>query len=88
MRTIYKYPVLAIDEFAVEAHADFAPLCVQVQGGAPFVWAVVDPETPPTKQVFQLRGTGHPLRNVGRYVGTFQQDGGALVFHLFWGTRP
>ncbi len=52
---------------------------------APFIWALVDTDAPEEARVFHVRGTGHPADALGRYVGTFQIDGGALVFHLFEG---
>lgn len=70
-------------------------LCVQVQGYAPYLWVIVDEQAPRDQpRRFRLAGTGHKLDvvdpsynpspdNCGRYVGTFQLDGGALVFHLF-----
>ena len=48
-------------------------LCVQVQNGAPYLWARVTVGGPPVIRHFRVAGTGHDLgEGVGRYVGTFQ----------------
>jgi hypothetical protein len=59
-------------------------LDVQVQHGEPQLWALVDPNAPKVKREFNVYGTGHDLpHNPGTYVGTFQMQGGAFVFHVF-----
>lgn len=81
---VYKYPIALQDEFAVHLPVGARVLCVQVQRGQPFIWAHHTAES--TKVVprrFRLAGTGHPIVGDWRYVGTFQLEGGALVFHLF-----
>ena len=85
MRTIYKYPVTIVDEFEVRMPRGAQPLCVQVQNGDPFLWALVDTEAAPVQRVLQVRGTGHPCDGfiASHFVGSFQLHGGALVFHLF-----
>ena len=84
MRTIFKYPVQIADQFDVEMPAGASVLSVQVQGDQPQMWVAVDTEARVVRRAFAVRGTGHPLqRDVGRFVGTFQMLGGALVFHLF-----
>ena len=87
MTTIWKFRVDVVDTGVVNMPAGAEVLCVQLQDGVPWVWAKVDDEAPPVARVFHWRGTGHPLRNVGRYIGTVQQLGGALVLHLFEGVR-
>lgn len=32
---------------------------------------------------FRIKGTGHAADDIGDYIGTFQLNGGSLVFHLF-----
>lgn len=52
----------------------------------PFIWALVDDAAPRRKRVVLTHGTGHhvaPLAAAGVYVGSFQLDAGALVFHVF-----
>lgn len=84
-RTIYKYPVPILDEFTIVMPECSAILSVQVQDGAPFIWALVDSESPLTHQKFALRGTGHDCRdlNYNKFIGTFQLPALGLVYHLF-----
>lgn len=44
----------------------------------------IEPSEKGVTRVFVMRGTGHRFTGEeGRYVGTFQLDGGAFVGHLF-----
>lgn len=45
-------------------------------------WAEQDPEVVPARRVFQVFGTGHPLPDGARWVGTCPRIGG-LVWHLY-----
>lgn len=84
MRTVYKYPLLPIgDNIVLSLPAGATVLSVQVQHGEPCVWALVDTDAPLVKRSFRLAGTGHPLPNAPlAHLGTFQLEGGSLVFHL------
>lgn len=87
MNTIWKLGVPIKDAFSLELPSGAAVLCVQVQGtgGAPHIWAEVNPENPKKERKFRLFGTGHPIENPNelRYIGTFQEDDGHLIFHLY-----
>ena len=87
MLTIYKYPVLIKDHFTLELPVGAEILTVQTQRGTPHLWARVDSETEEETRYFRLSGTGHPLGEdyirIINYIGTFQMENGALVFHLF-----
>ncbi|MBA7614272.1 hypothetical protein ES703_21535 [subsurface metagenome] len=88
MLTIYKYPIPIEDHFTLELPKDARILTVQIQRGTPQLWAVVDPEAEKEIRHFRLSGTGHPLGGsdflkMSNYIGTFQIENGALVFHLF-----
>ncbi len=85
--TIWKYPLLLADLQTVQMPAGAKPLCVQVQDSGPCLWALVN-EHEETQVDFEVRtvGTGHPLTTgeaLAKYVGTYQLDGGRLVFHVF-----
>lgn len=81
---VYKYQLLASDWTTVYMPDGAEPLCVQVQGGQPFLWARVTIGSPPVNHHFRIAGTGHDLGNrVGKYIDTFQLDNGNLVFHVF-----
>ncbi len=82
--TVHKFPIEIADDFTVDMPAGAKVLCVQTQGSAVMLWAIVDPGAPTMPRRFALRGTGHPLPDFpGRYVGTFQMYSGGFVGHLF-----
>ena len=98
MKKVYKYPFPITDEFVLELPAHSRVLSVGSQPFDPYkagdtvageracLWVLVDPEeTSLTERHFVLRGTGHKIPDWPNldYVGTFQQAGGALVWHLF-----
>lgn len=86
---IWKFEPLASEAFSLRMPRGAEILTVQVQHGKPQIWAKVDPTAPVESRRFALFGTGHRIpderesEHALRYVGTFQVDGGALVFHLF-----
>lgn len=83
MKTIHKYPLVPGNSvIPMPAHAEL--LDVQVQGGGPVLWALVDPEEPTVFRTFDVFGTGWELPSkltAEEYVATFQT--GPLVFHVF-----
>jgi len=84
MKTIYKYLIdPAFDSFEMPKGAQV--LTVQTQGNKPHIWALVDVDQKEVEvRKFVTYGTGHLMPNdPGQYIGTFQLNGGALVFHLF-----
>lgn len=83
MSVIYKYPFAAQDHVRLFMPLGAEVLCVQMQGEQPCIWAKVDPSSAMQVRTFELRGTGHELGAVGKYLGTFQMLNGGLVFHLF-----
>jgi DNA-directed RNA polymerase subunit RPC12/RpoP len=83
-RKIFKYPLPIDDEIEISMPEDSEILTVQTQKGTPCIWAIVDTDAPLTTRRLCLRGTGHAFKgNEGKYIGTFQLDNGALIFHLF-----
>lgn len=84
MEKIFKYPVFLQDEFSVNLPEGAQILSVQMQGGKPFFWALIDTDAPLKKYTFIVVGTGNPVKPGDKqFVGTFQMYGGELVFHLF-----
>lgn len=86
MKTIWKFELHIDEPVTLLMPVGAEVLTVQAQGDIPCIWAIVDPNAETETRRFYVRGTGHPLREVGRYVDTFQLNGGALVFHLFEAT--
>ena len=89
--TIWKYPVSCTGDFVLEMPKGAQILTVQTQGGEPQLWVLVDPDEKEMVRVrFLLLATGQPVEGtvkkfIGKWarVGTFQLEGGKLVFHLF-----
>jgi len=86
MKTIWKYPLRIRDWVRLEMPRGAEILCVQVQGLTPCLWALVDDAAPKVGRRLRLYGTVHECdaeMTVADYVGTFQVEGGAFVFHVF-----
>lgn len=90
MLMVYKYEIPEREHcFKLSMPANAKILTVQVQFEKPYIWALVDTEGKNRDRHFRLIGTGHnhnfeldPYK-IEQYVGTYQIDGGASVFHLF-----
>lgn len=82
--TIHKYPLFMGDEVAVMMPAGAKVLHVGEQEGGLTLWAQVDQSQPFERRVFSIRGTGHPLGEVGRFIGTVVMSYG-LVWHIYEG---
>ena len=83
---IWKWTLQVTDLQAVQMPRGATVLSVQLQHGMPQVWALVDETAPQEPFTFAAYGTGNPMPEVvdfGRFVGTYQLDDGALVFHVF-----
>lgn len=86
MHKIYKYPLQVEGAQKIMMPSDAEILCVQVQNNQPCIWALVEPTNSLTPYRFYIYGTGQPIkdeRSYDAYIGTFQLDNGALVFHVF-----
>jgi len=81
--TIWKFPLPFSQDIALTMPAKARPLCVQLQGDVPTLWAIVDPLSSNQTWQFRIQGTGHPieLQDGEGYIGTWQKDG--YVWHLF-----
>lgn len=83
-KTIWKFELSGDHVQQVEMPDGAAIVCLQLQGGSPCIWAMVNPEANRVKRTFEIFGTGHPVPEATRmYVGTYQIYGGSLVFHVF-----
>jgi hypothetical protein len=83
---IYKYLLRAADDVKIVMPSGAQVLSVQVQHGAPCLWALVDSGAPLVDRHFKVFGTGNSVPKYSSplpFVGTFQLEGGALVFHVF-----
>ena len=84
METVYKYPLgMPNDDITIEMHEGAEILYIEVQHGIPCLWARVNTNKPIERKHFRMAGTGHPLNNAGKHIGSFLMEEGKLVFHLF-----
>jgi hypothetical protein len=85
MLTVWKFPIPIEGRQVLSLPRESQLLSVQMQGGLPCLWALVDPDAPKEDRRFLWVGTGHPIQEPDtlRHVGTVQLAGGSLVFHLF-----
>jgi hypothetical protein len=86
---IWKWSLLTQDEQELSIPAGARLLAVQTQHGTPMLWAMCDEEAQREPRWIAIVGTGNPLPNsLGEYLGTFQVNGGGLVFHVFERLKP
>lgn len=91
MRTVYKYPLNAAPVgdnhiIPVELPVNAQVLDVRDQGGQICLWALINPyEHEKEIREIAVIGTGWHIDNgvLARHISTFQQAGGALVWHAF-----
>lgn len=83
MRTVYKYPFVVADEFELLLPQGAEILHVAVQNHKPQLWALVDTDRPGETRRFAVRGTGHPVEDDLRHLGSFLLYDDTFVGHLF-----
>lgn len=82
MKEIWKFEIPPIMRGNFDMPMGAEILTVNEQHGGIHIWAIVDPSAPPENRIFQVYGTGHPMKDEKRkYIGTaFTGD---LVWHVF-----
>ena len=83
MRTVYKYPVILEDNWEMSMPRGAKILSVGVQNGEPFMWAAVETDNMSQRKYFRTAGTGHEIKGILKFVGTFHLEDLGLVFHVF-----
>lgn len=86
MKTVWKFPLHVNDVQFVTMPANAHILTVQAQDGRPCLWALVNPAMPTETRKILTTGTGHEREDLDAYVnyiGTYQLERGALIFHVF-----
>ena len=81
---IYKYQFQIADEFSIEMPFEAIILHVDVQGGVPCIWAMVDPDAEKVQRKFRIIGTGRRHESTLAFkphIATFQMP--PYVWHLF-----
>jgi hypothetical protein len=84
-RTIWKYTLDVLDEQVIRMPRGAQVLTIQAQHNRPQIWALVSPDAALEARTFACFGTGHPFEGGSSlaYLGTYQIEAGALVFHVF-----
>lgn len=84
-KAVFKYELPLHDEFTLRLIKGAEPISVMVQHNKVQMWALVDPdELRYESKYFRLAGTGHNItQTIKCHVGSFQLEGGSLVFHVF-----
>jgi hypothetical protein len=85
MQAIWKWELRVTDIQKLMMPVGAQMLTVQFQGISLCLWASVYPgERDRQVRVIEIFGTGHNIPPAERdYIGTVQQAGGALVWHVF-----
>jgi hypothetical protein len=58
-------------------------LTVAYQHNALCLWAEVSADAPKEQRLFLICGTGHPIPDGAQYIGTVQDAGGSLIWHVY-----
>lgn len=84
-QSIWKFPIAILYYQEIEFPKGAQILSVQEQYGEVCLWAKVDKEAQVEMREIIVLGTGHliPGDTNDHYIGTVQQAGGRLVWHVF-----
>jgi len=80
---IWKYELEVTDQQIIAMPLDAKILTVQTQHDQPCLWVAVIPTNVKVQRKIRVAGTGHTILTTNGYIGTFQQLGGNLVWHVF-----
>lgn len=84
MKTIHKYQLGITDVQAVRMPAGAEILSVQFQNESLCLWALVETTEKNSARLIYVVGTGNPFPEGDfRFIGTVQQFGGKLIWHVF-----
>lgn len=89
-KVIWKFPLATADKQDISLPKGAEILCVQTQDDKPYLWALVE-EGFTENRTFEIFGTGQKInydsgtaRYIDRkYIGSFQQQEGVFVWHVF-----
>ena len=85
MKSIHKYELQTTDSQMILMPHGAQIISCQMQREIPCLWAIVNPEEQLMPIRLRVYGTGHPVSDSEtlKFIGTYQLDGGRLVFHIF-----
>lgn len=81
--TVWKAVLKAVDVQDIEVPEDAEFLTARDQHDQLCIWFKCDPSKPLSKRRIATCGTGHPVPEGARYIGTGFLHGGQFVFHVF-----
>ena len=85
MKTIHKY---SLDTTSAGKITVMMPLLAKIvmvgsQNGQPFLWAIVETESPLIARHYRLIATGQPIPGGYEHVASFTRNNGESSWHLF-----
>jgi hypothetical protein len=85
MKVIWEFPFENMGMLGIDMPVGAEILTVQVQDGVPCIWAMVDPGQEKENRIIVVHGTGHPVQQAEekKYIGTYQEWNGSLIWHVF-----
>ncbi len=85
MKTIHKYSLDTTykDNIVVMMPRVAHIVMVGSQGSQPFLWAIVDTESPLFERRFRLIATGQPIPGGYDHIASFTRNNGESTWHLF-----
>lgn len=84
MKTIWKYPIEITDTQKITVPGIRRFMNLLVNNGVPCLYYLVDTRSEHRDVTICIYGTGSPIEGVaGEYLGSFNQSGFSLVWHVF-----
>lgn len=85
MKAIWKFAFTSTGEFSIDIPGGAEILCVHIHYGVSCLYVLLDTGNTVETRTFVVHGTGHPVSSSEnkKYIGTYQESGGDLVWHLF-----
>jgi hypothetical protein len=90
-KVVWKYRLEVVGEQVIALPRRGVVMQVGMQGDAICLWLLTEPEAEPVDVTIYVAGTGHPVGDAWRPLGTVFQDRLGLVWHVFcdgWGASP
>jgi hypothetical protein len=85
VKTIHKYSLYTTHEDKITVMMPRVATIVMVgsQSGQPFLWAIVESESPLFERHYRLIATGQPIPGGYNHVASFTRNNGESTWHLF-----
>ncbi len=81
--TIWKAVLEQKDVQEIDVPENATLITAREQNNELCVWFICNPDYPMTKRKIAIVGTGHPVPDASRYIGSGHLLDGCLVFHVF-----